>query len=187
MGQIEFRPADQGSFLWLDFEFTGLSDSEDVVIEAGAIATDGMFTVKDEFSAFIRYPDKTVESLMLANPWWVERPEHMAHMLNESSNATNDLASVATELASFAEETRSGGSLYLAGNSIHNDRKWVRRDFPELENKLHYRMLDVTSFKLFVASTIGIEYVKEEHHRVIDDIKESIEELKYLSSLLTQL
>lgn len=173
-----------GSFLWLDFEFTGLDPLDDVVIEVGAVATTGLFEVTGEYTAFINYPDGKVATRMCANPWWVDRPEHMGGMLTQSAEAPGNLEEVATELELFAAATQTGPNLYLAGNSIHNDRLWVARDFPGLMSRLHYRMLDVSSLKLVVASLYGVEFPKREKHRAIDDVHESIAELRFILDTL---
>lgn len=171
-------------FLWLDLEFTGLDVESDVVIEAAAVATHGLFDIQGEYSTFIRYPVEQVEYLMQRNPWWLERPDHLESMLQQSMNAKHDLVTVAQKLTEFAEASRRGGPLYLAGNSIHSDRQWVRSDFPDLEAMLHYRMVDVSALKLIVANSTGYVYPKEEKHRAIDDIHESMAELGALLARL---
>jgi oligoribonuclease len=67
----------------------------------------------------------------------------------------------------------------LAGNSIHNDRKFIERWWPGLDLKLHYRMLDVSSLKIFMQGRHGVEFEKREVHRAFDDIQASIAELQY--------
>ena len=66
----------------------------------------------------------------------------------------------------------------LAGNTIHWDRRFIRRYWPQLEAKLHYRMLDVSSFKIIMQSRFSHYIKSKEVHRALDDIRESIAELK---------
>jgi len=70
-------------------------------------------------------------------------------------------------------------TIYLAGNSIHQDRRFIRHEWPALDKKLHYRMLDVSAWKVYFENALGTHFNKPEKHRALDDIKGSIEELKY--------
>ena len=73
-------------------------------------------------------------------------------------------------------------TVYLAGNSIRVDRSFIDVYMPKFSKILHYRMLDVTAFKLLWTGQGGTEYKKAEHHRALDDIHESIAELKYYNT-----
>ncbi len=67
----------------------------------------------------------------------------------------------------------------LAGNSIYNDRKFVANWWPTLNLKLHYRMLDVSAWKIFMQGHYGVDFEKANAHRAFDDIQASISELQY--------
>ena len=67
----------------------------------------------------------------------------------------------------------------LAGNSIMQDRIFIDKYFEKLSNRLHYRMVDVSSFKIVMTNKFEIEYRKQNSHRALDDIRESIGELRY--------
>ena len=67
----------------------------------------------------------------------------------------------------------------LAGNSINNDRKFIARYWPKLDLKLHYRMLDVSAWKVFMQGAYGVNFEKREVHRAFDDIQASIAELQH--------
>ncbi len=74
--------------------------------------------------------------------------------------------------------------MVLAGNSIGNDRRFIARYLPELEKRLHYRMVDVSSFKEVFRERYGIQFQKGNNHRAIDDIHESIRELEHYLSFV---
>ena len=75
-------------------------------------------------------------------------------------------------------------TIYLAGNSIHQDRKFIEDEMPKLDEILHYRMLDVSAWKVYFENALGKKFLKPENHRALDDIRGSIEELKwYLKTL----
>ncbi len=67
----------------------------------------------------------------------------------------------------------------IAGNSIAQDRSFIDRHMPRLARRLHYRMLDVTSWKIVLAERFGLKYEKKKAHRALDDIRESIGELSF--------
>lgn len=166
--------------LWLDLEFTGLNIEDDVVIEAGAIVTNAALDELATYQTFINYPRVHVLPLLSRNPWWQERPEHQAVMLDGIKSATKSVETVGTELAEFAAEW-CPSPITLAGNSIHNDRRWVRRDFSQLEKRLNYRMLDVSSLGILAENVLGIRFEgKAESHRVLDDLRDSHAQLRFL-------
>ncbi len=69
-----------------------------------------------------------------------------------------------------------GGEVILAGNSIHQDRKFIERWMPRLNELLHYRMLDVSAWKVYFEGARGVKFTKPEGHRAMDDIQGSLEE-----------
>ncbi len=70
----------------------------------------------------------------------------------------------------------------IAGNSIGQDRLFIAKYFPKLNAKLHYRMLDVTSWKILMNGKFGVKFEKKGSHRAIDDIRESIGEMAHYLS-----
>ena len=77
--------------------------------------------------------------------------------------------------AHFDSDTR----VLLAGNSVHMDRRFIENEWPRLNEKLHYRMLDVSAWKVVFEGKYRKKYAKPEAHRALSDIRGSIEELKY--------
>jgi oligoribonuclease len=167
------NPSALETLLWLDFEFTGLDIRSDVVLEVGSVLTDWHLNELAEFSTFISYPVLDVSDLIARNRWWDSRPNHRQEILRDVQGSTTNLDQASKGLTQFARE-HCPTPVILAGNSIYNDRKWVDRDFPELSKSLHYRMLDVSSFKLVTKALAQLEYEKVQKHRALDDIKESI-------------
>ena len=72
----------------------------------------------------------------------------------------------------------------LAGNSISQDKKFIQAYFPKINSLLHYRLLDITAFKIIFENNYGKVFDKTESHRALDDIQESIGELKYYLSFI---
>lgn len=177
----------QLAFLWVDMEFTGLDESDDLVLEIAAVATCGLFEEAERFTTFVHHDSSEVNEKLDRNSWWQDRPVHKASMLKSVEEEGVSIDEASDALSALAERhlyRASSDILYLAGNSVYTDRKWIKRDFPRLEHHLHYRMLDVSSLKLVLASTTGLTFIKEEKHRAMEDIEESIAELSWILEAL---
>jgi len=165
--------------LWLDCEFTGLSAEDDLLLEVGAIVTEGLFDEVDSYEAVVAQNPLAVAVRMSQDKWWPSRPDHRDKMMSDIEQSTKSLETVDGELAGFAGQYVTNG-IVPAGNSPTTDRQFISRDLPQFNNLLHYRTIDVSSFKE-VARRLGIEeYQKTEQHRVLADARESIQELEYL-------
>ena len=76
--------------------------------------------------------------------------------------------------------------MILAGNSIHQDRKFIDLEMKNLARKLHYRMLDVSAWKVYFENAMQMKFEKKEAHRALDDIIGSIEELKFYREMISK-
>ena len=169
--------------LWVDCEFTGLSIDKDLLLEIGAVVTKGLFVEVESYEAVASHSFSNVENRMAQDDWWSSRPAMKARMLADVEDSTKTLETIDTEIAKFVGRYAAGG-IVPAGNSLGTDRKFIARDLAQLHALLHYRTIDVSSFKE-VARRFGIEeYKKTEQHRAIADIHESIDELRYLLAKL---
>ena len=88
------------------------------------------------------------------------------------------LSVVQDELVALLDDQFGKEPAVLAGNSIHSDRAFIKSYWPELDLKLHYRMLDVSSFKILMQGKYGHVFDKDSNHRAFDDIQASIAELQ---------
>ena len=113
------------------------------------------------------------------------RTTHTANGLFDRVRASEkEEDEIQQELINFTTEHFKDEPAVLAGNSIHQDRRFIRQWMPDFDTSLHYRMLDVSSFKLVVMNRYGLQMEKAENHRAIDDIRQSIAELKYCLEVL---
>lgn len=154
---------------WVDLEMTGLDPEVDKIIEVGVIVTDFDFNELETYETVIK---QDLDSLTL-DPWITE---NMSDLLTKVPNG-KDEQEVVAELNKICEK-HFDGPVILAGNSIHQDRRFIRKWWPEFEAKLHYRMLDVSSFKVWMMGKHGTVFHKPEQHRALEDIRGSIQELK---------
>ena len=161
--------------LWIDLEMTGLDPEKDVILEVAAEVTDLDFKTLASYEAIISHPEDTLANM---NEWSVR--QHGASGLTEKIRTIGrPEEEVKHELVGFIKAQFGDEPAILAGNSIHNDRLFIRKWWPEVEAVLHYRMLDVTSFKILMEAKYNVRYTKKDVHRAFDDIQASIAELQY--------
>lgn len=164
--------------LWMDLEMTGLDPKKDVILEVAVEITDFDFKTLATYEACIRQPKTVVAKRMQENVWWRDYPENRDQFLKNIDKGEK-LSKVEHDLVSLIEEHFGDEPAVLAGNSIHSDRLFIREWMPTLDIHLHYRMLDVTSWKLYFQGKFGKEFRKPEVHRAFEDIQGSIAELEY--------
>ena len=161
--------------LWVDLEMTGLDADKHVIIEVAAEVTDFTFKTLASYEAVINHPDDVLEA---AHPWAKE--QHAKSGLTERVRTQGRPESeVIHELVGFIRAQFGDEPAVLAGNSIHNDRIFIKKWWPEVDALLHYRMLDVSSWKIVMQAKYGVVFDKNEAHRAFDDIQASIAELQY--------
>lgn len=164
--------------LWVDLEMTGLDAQKDVILEIAAEVTDFNFRTLGSFEARFRQKHDVVVDRMQKNIWWRDYPANRDDFVNNLSKG-KPLAEIEEELLAFVAEYFGEEPAILTGNSIHNDRLFIKQWMPALDLKLHYRMLDVTSWKIFMQGKNGVDFEKKEVHRAFDDIQASIAELQH--------
>lgn len=167
------------ALLWVDLEMTGLDPVEDRILEVAALATDWDFTTLGAYEAVKHVDPDLVRARMVGDFWENNADARDALMAQNETGA--DGRTVEDELLAFCDEQFGAGTdrILLAGNSIHQDRKFIGNEWPRLDERLHYRMLDVSAWKVVFEGKYGAKYRKKEAHRALSDIEESIAELRY--------
>ena len=167
--------------MWIDCEMTGLDLGSDLLIEVAALVTDSELNVLGE----------GVDVVVGATAEQLERMPDVVREMHASSGLTDEvLASTVTleqaqeqVLAYVREFVPERGKAPLCGNSIGTDRGFLARDMPELDDWLHYRMVDVSSVKELARRWYPRAYFnapqKGGGHRALADILESVQELRY--------
>lgn len=171
------------TLLWVDLEMTGLDPVQDRILEVAAVATDWDLAEQGTFEAVQRVDPQRVQRRMVGEFW--EKFAHVRDALVAQNETGTPAEEVEGRLIAFVEEHFPAGEpVVLAGNSIHQDRKFIDNEWPRLAQRLHYRMLDVSSWKLVMAGRYGVTHAKGEAHRALGDIRESIAELADYTSYL---
>jgi oligoribonuclease len=170
---------DPNRLVWIDLEMTGLEPERHAIIEIATVVTDGELNVLAEGpNLAIR---RTEEELALMDAWNVST--HTGSGLVERIRASEvDVAEAERQTLAFVRRWVAKGVSPLAGNTVAQDRRFLRREMPKLEAYLHYRHVDVSTIKELVRRWYphGPQPPeKRQAHRALDDIIESIEELRW--------
>ena len=167
--------------VWLDMEMSGLDPAKERIIEIATILTDGQLTeIAVGPDLVIHQPDELIAGM---DDW--NKKHHGASGLIDRVRASTvtDAEAEAATLEFIKQHVGAKDRPVLAGNSIHQDRRFIRRYMPALDLRLHYRMVDVSTIKelarRWFPQITAKQPQKNETHRALDDIRESIDELRF--------
>ncbi len=164
--------------VWIDTEATGLEFESDVLLEVSCIITDNELNVVDSVGPFVIHYDEKRLNVMKE---WPIKQHKVSGLWNECVKSRLTVSEVDSMVSDFIFKYSAPGVAPLCGNSVSFDREMIRRYMPKTFEMLHYRIIDVSTIKELVDRWDGSEYVytKKNSHRAMDDIKESISELKW--------
>jgi oligoribonuclease len=175
------RPPADDRLVWIDLEMTGLDVTRHTIVEIACVITDAELELVDEGIDIVVHADGEALGAM---DDFVRRMHTRSGLLAQIESSTVDLAGAgAAVLAYVAQRVPTAQSTPLCGNSIGVDRRFLARYLPELDGYLHYRSIDVSTLKELCRRWYPAEYrarpMKSEAHRALDDIRESVAELRY--------
>ncbi len=167
--------------VWLDMEMTGLDAAKERIIEVATILTDGQLT---EIAVGPELVIHQSDEVLAAMDDWNKKHHGGSGLIDRVKASTiTDGDAEAQTLAFITAHVGPKDRPVLAGNSIHQDRRFIRRFMPALDARLHYRMVDVSTIKelarRWYPQIIAKQPQKNDSHRALDDIRESIDELRY--------
>ncbi len=169
---------------WMDLEMTGLDSTKDVIVEIATLVTD------DDLNIVAEGPDLVVhqpESALAGMDEVVTKMHTSSGLLEQIRASEVDLEQAGRETMAFlVEHIEKPRTVPLAGNSIGMDRRFLAAYLPEIEEFLHYRSIDVSTIKelarRWYPDKLGGLSKGASAHRAMDDIKESVAELRYWRS-----
>jgi oligoribonuclease len=168
------------NLVWIDCEMTGLDLDADALIEVAVLVTDGELNVLGEGVDVVIKPPAEALAQMSDFVTEMHRKSGLLEALPEGVTLEDAEAQVLAYVREHVPEVRKAP---LAGNTIGTDRAFLARDMPALEGHVHYRNVDVSSFKELAKRWYPRIYFtapsKSGNHRALADIRESIEELRY--------
>ncbi|XP_050348738.1 probable oligoribonuclease [Nymphalis io] len=166
--------------VWVDLEMTGLDIEKDHILEIACLVTDcNLNLIAEGPNIIIHQPDDVLNNM---NAWCIA--QHGESGLTKASRESKFSVSEAeNQILNFIKSHVPEKKCPLGGNSVYMDRLFIRKYMPNLNEYLHYRIIDVSSIKELAKRWYQKEYSripqKKFHHRCLNDIKESIEELNY--------
>jgi len=172
-------PQDANHLVWIDMEMTGLKPETDRIIEVALVVTDNALLTVAEAAVMVVHQD---DATLAAMDSWNQSTHTRSGLVDKVKASTHDEAAVEAQMLAFLREYVPARASPMCGNSICQDRRFLARWMPELEDYFHYRNLDVSSLKELCRRwqpDVARGWVKQGKHEALADIYESIEELKY--------
>ena len=172
-------PQDQNHLIWMDLEMTGLDPEKERIIEMAVIVTDSQLNVVAEGPVLVVHqPD----SLLDAMDEWNKNTHGKSGLIAKVKASTLTEEAAEAQLIEFISQYVPKNASPLCGNSIHQDRRFLVKYMPKLEDYLHYRNLDISTLKELCKRwkpAVYGKFQKSGKHEALADIYESIDELKF--------
>lgn len=170
---------DKKHLIWIDLEMTGLDTQNDTIIEIATIITDSELNIVAEGPVFAI---KTADVLLNGMDDWNKTQHGQSGLVDRIRRSTVTLEQAEAETIAFLSKYVESGRSPMCGNSICQDRRFLARQMPRLERFFHYRNLDVSSVKELAyrwRPDILASFEKKGSHLALDDIRDSIRELRH--------
>lgn len=167
------------NLIWIDLEMTGLDTARDYIIEIATVVTDSALNILAEGPVIAIHQEESVLSVM---DDWNKRQHGKSGLLERVRVSQYSEAQAEKMTLEFLTQYVPSRASPMCGNSICQDRRFLARCMPELERYFHYRNLDVSTVKELArrwAPSVFEGFTKESSHLALDDIRDSISELRY--------
>lgn len=169
----------QNNLVWMDMEMSGLDPKTCTILEIATLVTDKNLNLLAQGPTLVVHqPDSVLEAM----DDWNKKHHKESGLIDEVKASKKTLAEAEQETLAFISTHCKTKSSPLCGNTIYQDRRFLIEYMPKLENYLHYRLVDVSTIKELVKRWYGPEFQappKKQKHKALDDILETIEELKF--------
>ncbi|SFN22703.1 oligoribonuclease [Formivibrio citricus] len=172
-------PQDQNNLIWLDMEMSGLDPERERIIEVALVVTNANLETVAEAPVWVIHQS---DELLDAMDDWNKNTHGKSGLIDRVRASTLTEAQVEDEIIRFLELHVPKGVSPLCGNSVHQDRRFIVKFMPRLDQYLHYRIIDVSVLKELCKRwrpEVYARFQKEGKHEALADIYESIEEMKF--------
>lgn len=172
-------PQDPTNLIWIDLEMTGLDTFNDEILEIATIVTDANLNVIAEGPVIAVHQS---EELINGMDEWNQKQHGGSGLIERVRSSTHDEAAAEAQTLDFLKQHVPAGTSPMCGNSICQDRRFLARTMPILENYFHYRNLDVSTLKELAnrwAPSVAEGFKKDSKHLALADIHDSIDELQF--------
>jgi oligoribonuclease len=172
-------PQNPNNLIWIDLEMTGLDTQKDVIIEIATVVTDSELNTLAEGPVLAIHQS---DDILNAMDEWNTKQHGNSGLTERVKNSNVNETEAERQTIEFLRQYVPANASPMCGNSICQDRRFLARCMPRLENYFHYRNLDVSSLKELAkrwAPEVFKGFSKESSHLALDDIRDSISELKY--------
>jgi oligoribonuclease len=170
---------DLGNLIWIDLEMTGLDTLNDQIIEIATVVTDSNLDILAEGPVIaIHQSDEILHGM----DEWNQQQHGGSGLIERVRASSRDEASAEVETIAFLKQFVPAGASPMCGNTICQDRRFMARTMPKLEDYFHYRNLDVSTLKelaLRWAPDIADGFKKDSKHLALEDIRDSINEMRF--------
>ena len=170
---------DSSHLIWIDLEMTGLNSDSDLIIEIATIVTDQDLAILAQGPVLAVHQS---DATLAAMDDWNQHHHGQSGLIERVKASTINDAEAEWQTLEFIKQWVPENTSPLCGNSIGQDRRFLYRYMPKLEAYFHYRNIDVSTIKELAARwapEVRAGFSKESSHQALDDIIESIEELRY--------
>jgi oligoribonuclease len=170
---------DSSHLIWVDLEMTGLDPDNDLIIEIATIVTDKNLNVLAQGPVLAVHQS---DAALAAMDEWNQQHHGQSGLIKRVKASTINDAEAERQTLAFLKQWVPENTSPMCGNSIGQDRRFLYRYMPNLEAYFHYRNIDVSTVKELAARwapLIKDGFKKQSSHQALDDIIESIEELRY--------
>lgn len=167
------------NLIWIDLEMTGLDTQNDQIIEIATLVTNPGLDILAEGPVLAIHQS---DEALAAMDEWNTRQHGNSGLTQRVRDSRISEAEAEQQTIAFLEKWVPTGASPMCGNSICQDRRFLARLMPDLEKYFHYRNLDVSTLKELAkrwAPEIAKGFAKESRHLALDDIRDSVEELRY--------
>ncbi|NOT18176.1 MAG: oligoribonuclease [Sulfuriferula sp.] len=180
-------PQDQNNLIWIDMEMSGLQPDSDRILEIALVITDSQLNTIAEAPVLVVHQ---ADSVLDGMDSWNKGTHGKSGLIEKVKTSTRDEASVEAEMIAFLQQHVPARISPMCGNSICQDRRFLARYMPKLEDYFHYRNLDVSTLKELAKRwkpEAVKNFTKNSKHEALSDIYDSIAEMQHYREVFIKL